>query len=875
PLGVAGELAVAGAQLGRGYWNRPELTADRFVPDGFSPLPGQRLYRTGDLARWRPNGEIEFLGRLDTQVKVRGFRIELGDVEATLAAHPQVREAVVLAREDHARQDGSADRRLVAYVVAEPDSEPAGAELRSFLQGLLPEYMLPAAFVLLPALPLTANGKVDRKALPAPEAGAGAPGFVAPRTELERHLATLWADSLGLSAEQVGIHDSFFETGGNSILGAILVNRLQQTLGEIVHVVALFDHPTVAAMAAYLARDYPAAVARLWGLTPAEQALASRRVDTTAVELLREIIPPLAPMAAAQEKNPPAVFVLSAPRSGSTLLRVLLAGHSRLFAPPELELLSFNTMAERRAAFSGRNAFWLEGLLRAVMEIHRFDPEQARALVERYEAEDWPTRLVYRRLQEPIGERTLVDKTPSYALSRDALERAESDFDAPRYIHLLRHPNAVIRSFEEAKLDQVFFRHAHPFDRRELAELIWTVSHQNIVRFLANVPSQRQHWLRFEELVRDPQAELQRLCDFLALPFHPGMLQPYQDTHARMADGLHAQSRMLGDVKFLQHRTIDAAVGERWRGAAPATPLGEPTRELACSLGYQLPDHHDSTSRVTRPDSALVPLQAGGKENPLFLVHPIGGSVFWYLNLARELGPEQPVYGLRSRIQAANSPLLDLPSMAARYLSAVREIQEFGPYLLGGWSMGAVVAFEMARQLRAKGAEVARLIMIDPPRPQAVGAREEDEASLLAGLVGDLEGLAGRSLGLVPEDLEGLAFEVQLRKVLAASQQAGALSTELDFAHFREMFTIFQQNRHALSTFAPVPYTGRLTLFRARPAVAATSADVSDPSRGWINLASAGADVRFIDGDHYSILRPPAVARLAAQLAPYLDEVHA
>ncbi|HEY4594027.1 MAG TPA: amino acid adenylation domain-containing protein, partial [Thermoanaerobaculia bacterium] len=622
PIGVPGELAVAGVQLGRGYWRRPELTADRFVPDPFSPRPGGRLYRTGDLARRRPSGEVEFLGRIDHQVKVRGFRIELGEIEAVLLSRAEVREAVVLARSDrsdgYVRSTSTDDLRLVAYVVAEEGAEPAVAELRAFLQGLLPEYMVPAAFVLLPALPLTANGKVDRKALPAPEAGAPAEaqGFVAPRTDLERHLAGLWAESLGLSPEQVGVHDSFFEAGGNSILGAILINRLQKTLDEIVHVVALFDHPTVAGMAGYLMADYPQAVARLWGLDTGAQAGSGGRVDAVSVELLREIIPPLAPMPAPEVKNPPAVFVLSGPRSGSTLLRIMLAGHPRLFAPPELELLSFNTMAERRTAFAGRNAFWLEGLIRAVMEIHRCGPEEARLLVERCEAEDLPTRLVYRRLQEWIGDRTLVDKTPSYALSRDALERAETDFEAPLYLHLVRHPSAAVRSFEEAKLDQVFFRHAHPFSRRQLAELIWVVSHQNIVQFLRSVPAERQHWIRFEELVADPETALGKICDFLGLPLHPDMLQPYKDVNARMADGIHAQSRMLGDVKFLQHGKVEAKVAERWREQGPSIPLGEPTRELAAALGYELPPEED-LQRPAAPAPPPLVRRARSGEEPL------------------------------------------------------------------------------------------------------------------------------------------------------------------------------------------------------------------------------------------------------------------
>src|SRR5947209_9185419 len=221
PVGVTGELLVGGAGVTRGYLRRPGLTAERFVPDPFGGRPGDRLYRTGDLGRWLPDGALDFLGRLDHQVKVRGFRIELGEVEAALVALPGVREAVVVARSD--RSDGSdgsdgSDRsqRLVAYVVGDAT---AGA-LRQALRERLPDYMVPAAFVTLAALPLTPNGKVDRKALSAPEAAPEPPGaasgYVAPRTREEEVLAAVWAQVLRLP--RVGVNDDFFELDRKSVV---------------------------------------------------------------------------------------------------------------------------------------------------------------------------------------------------------------------------------------------------------------------------------------------------------------------------------------------------------------------------------------------------------------------------------------------------------------------------------------------------------------------------------------------------------------------------------------------------------------------------------------------------------------------------------
>jgi amino acid adenylation domain-containing protein len=238
PIGVPGELHLGGIGLARGYLQRPELTAERFLPHPFSERPGERLYRTGDLARYLPDGNLEFLGRIDQQVKVRGFRIELGEIEACLGGHPGVEDVVVLARED---QPG--EKRLVAYVVGEV--EPEG--LRGYLQAKLPEYMVPAAFVGLEALPLTPNGKVDRKALPAPGWGGREEGYEAPRTPTEELLAGIWAEVL--RQERVGRQDNFFALRGHSLLATHVVSRLRSLFEVELPMRSVFESPTVAELA--------------------------------------------------------------------------------------------------------------------------------------------------------------------------------------------------------------------------------------------------------------------------------------------------------------------------------------------------------------------------------------------------------------------------------------------------------------------------------------------------------------------------------------------------------------------------------------------------------------------------------------------------
>ncbi|HEV2860060.1 MAG TPA: amino acid adenylation domain-containing protein [Pyrinomonadaceae bacterium] len=242
PVGIAGELHIGGVQLARGYLNRPGLTAERFIPDPFSTEPGARMYKTGDRARYLPDGAVEYLGRLDNQVKLRGFRIELGEVEAALRQDARVRECVVVAREE-----APGDARLVAYYVASGAAAPEAGELRESLKGKLPPYMVPSAFVALDSLPLTTSGKVDRKALPAPGAPEAAGGYTAPRGQLEEILADTMAGVLML--ERVGADDNFFDLGGHSLLATTFLNRVRDTFGVAPPLRRLFETPTVAALA--------------------------------------------------------------------------------------------------------------------------------------------------------------------------------------------------------------------------------------------------------------------------------------------------------------------------------------------------------------------------------------------------------------------------------------------------------------------------------------------------------------------------------------------------------------------------------------------------------------------------------------------------
>ncbi|MEP6515218.1 non-ribosomal peptide synthetase family protein [Microcoleus vaginatus] len=308
-IGVSGELYIGGASLARGYLNQPHLTEEKFILNPFDAEPRARLYKTGDLARYLPDGNIEFLGRIDSQVKLRGFRIELGEIEAALSQHSAVREAVVLLLENE-----PGNQRLVAYVVPARESAIAINELRSFLKDKLPDYMVPSAFVVIKALPLTANGKIDRRALPAPEAARAdlADTFVAPSTPLEKMLAEIWAELLGL--EKVGIYDNFFDLGGHSLLITQLLAKVRDSFQKELPLRRFFEAPTIAALAKNIEVKHGADSA----------GVSTASFDINAEVVLDPAIRPATPLS--EPKTEPACILLTGATGflGAFLLRDLL-----------------------------------------------------------------------------------------------------------------------------------------------------------------------------------------------------------------------------------------------------------------------------------------------------------------------------------------------------------------------------------------------------------------------------------------------------------------------------------------------------------------------------------------------------------------------
>jgi amino acid adenylation domain-containing protein len=520
PIYLPGELYIGGSNVARGYLYDPELTAEQFIDDPFSTEPDARLYKTGDLARYLPDGNIEFLGRTDDQIRIRGVWIEQGKVRAVLSQHPAVRFAMLKVREDV-----PGDRYLVAYVVLQEGQTVMSSELRKYVSQNLPIYMVPAAFVMLDTLPMTPHGRVDYQALPFPKSfREHARTHVAPQSEIELKLVQIWESLLQISP--ISVHDNFFDLGGNSLVAVRLMAKIQREFQQELPIAVLFQKAT---------------------------------------------------------------------------------------------------------------------------------PEQL------------ATELLRRR---------------------------------------------------------------------------WSTTH-----------------------------------------------------------------------------------------------------------------------------AALVEIQPAGTKRPFFCVHPVGGEVFCYTELARQLGSEQPFYGFQVPRQSDKQiSLQTIEEMACSYITEMQEVQPSGPYLLGGWSMGGVIAFEMAQQLVQQGHKVALLALFEsyPPVGQPQNAR-----ALIQQFSEDLEGVFSQRLHVDSTLLQDLAPDEQLIQVYIHAKQADIIPPDLELEHLQNMFAIYRRNVEALRHYQPQTYADRLTLFTSslignRP---------GDKTRGWQALATQELDVHIIPGNHYSILKKPNLYSLVELLKESLDKI--
>ncbi|MBN2312143.1 MAG: amino acid adenylation domain-containing protein [Candidatus Hydrogenedentes bacterium] len=416
---------------------------------------------------------------------------------------------------------------------------------------------------------------------------------------IETHLRERVAQALNTDPGAVPVDRNVIELGLDSLMIMELVSGLAQDFQLSFYAREIFERPSIDAMADYIAGELNGNGQEGGGA----QAGTAEFVNPFAAGNAAEV-----PVPEGDTRNPPAVFLLSSPRSGSTLLRVMLAGHSELFCPPELHLLPFRAMKERDEKLGA--SYLGEGLQRTLMELHGINADAAGRHVTEWLERDEPIQRVYGRLQRLAAPRMLVDKSPTYASDRATLDRAEALFDAPKYLFLVRHPYAVIESIVRNRMNRLLG--ADGVDPFVFAEQVWTASHANTLDFLEGIPAERHCTVRYEDLVREPERVLGEVCAFLGVPFQEALLTPYDGP--RMTDGVHAKSMAIGDPGFLKHDSIDGSLGEVWKTIRLPKPLGHAAREVAARLDYDLPASTPGATGPSQGSGAGEVAESGDRE---------------------------------------------------------------------------------------------------------------------------------------------------------------------------------------------------------------------------------------------------------------------
>ncbi|MEO8490631.1 amino acid adenylation domain-containing protein [Pseudomonas sp.] len=686
PLGVSGEICIGGDGVAKGYLNRPELTAEKFVADPFNE--GHLLYRTGDLGRWTADGLLECIGRNDDQVKIRGFRIELGEIEARLGTFAEIQDVVVLARED-----APGDKRLVAYFTWA--SEPVDIDsVRAHLQGQLPDYMVPSAYVPLAQLPLTANGKVDRKALPAPALEAlHSRGFEAPTDALEHTLVQLWADVLKL--EQVGRHDSFFELGGHSLLAIRLVNLMEEA-GLQVSLAELFQHASVASVA-----------------TMVRQRTAAPERESTVITVR------------SHGSQPPLFLVHEF--SGMDVYFPALGQH----LPGDYPIYGLPGMALGEAHLNT-----MEGLAtRLVGLIRGIQPHGP------YRIAGWSfggvlayeVALQLLGLDEPVEFLGLID---SYVPRMT--DQGKARWTGPDALkrHLLLQCSAYWKA--QGGVDEL----------ANLAGLEARVGQLDIEGLLQRC---RDEGLLYAQMAAATDADLlsfiarevghgHALAHYSLFPL-PIPLQLFSAQERPTELSQRSESLGWGDV---------VAAGQLHQVPVPGDHQSMMQAPHIQALGRAMTEALAGAVPVSQAaHQPLLRIQSGrAGYAPVFCVPGAGDSVTGFVGLSEALGRDWPLFGLQPRgLDGEAVPHSQVEAAARCYLAALTQECPQGPVHLVGHSFGGWVALEMALRLQAAGRQVASLTVIDSEAPGGVRPPYTTTAALVR-LIESMQLSAGKSLGI-------------------------------------------------------------------------------------------------------------------------------
>lgn len=589
-----GEIVVRGPSIMCGYLSPAGVNTNSYFGEWF---------RTGDFGCLDADGYLYIRGRIKEIVNRGGEKISPQEVDRALLQTPGIIEAA-----SFGLAHDQLGEELVAAMVVKTEASPSTSDLKALLRQQLAYFKIPSQYFIVDSLPKTATGKIQRSKLPEwvrihtlyslndDQAVANGSQKKEP-CRVYPALEHIWQTLL--DCDSIQAEDDFFDLGGDSLKALSLMAEIKKHSGENLFVTVIFDYPIYADFVAELEKEYPRVLQKLTGEGTIQNPYATRpplqkQHFEIASSLFRSLCDAHSPPSTRADSS---ALILCPPRSGSTLLRIMLAGHSQLFVPPELYLHNFNTLEERQRWFAtSSQRGHLEGNLRALMALFNEDARQAEQRIQKLLSSQCDVATYLQHLTEWSKPRLLVDKTPFYSAHPDNLERAEARIQKARYIHLTRHPYAMMRSFIEVRMDQFWYprllgesharKHPNPLNPSQMAELVWLHVHQNNLDFLQKIDPSRQIHLRYENLVKDPKTEMQRLCDFLEISFDTALLKPYDNAPARMTDGLHAQSQMIGDVKFEDHDSVHEQSVHRWKDFFSEDFLHPHTRELAQAFGY-------------------------------------------------------------------------------------------------------------------------------------------------------------------------------------------------------------------------------------------------------------------------------------------------
>jgi amino acid adenylation domain-containing protein len=807
PVGVRGEIHIGGKSVGSGYWNRPGLTAERYLPDPFSDTPEARLYRTGDLGRWLPDGTVEFLGRNDFQVKLRGFRIELGEIEACLSAYPGVRDAVVTVREE------SSTRRLVAYLLVEPGARLAPDAVRSALAQQLAEYMLPSAFVSLTSFPLTPNGKVDRKALPAPDlVSVVTRAYEAPQGQVEEAIAGLWRKLLAV--ERVGRDDNFFELGGHSLLAVQFVARMHTELNVQLSLSDVIAAPT------------PASIANL---------LQSDRAD---------VMPNLECMR--KGAGQPPLFFIHDGSGELTYARRLLP-----WIPEEVPVYGFNAALARGEGFDSIPELAAR-YVRQMRSVQAHGPYRlagysaggaiAYEMAQQLLGVDESVGLLavldsladYQGLgnftRQPVSgeqELTTLDLIDVLAALGDLPPALLAQLGDLAHTGTLDDVLACCKAYGvlPAFLEKTLVRNYMAFSRRLVEAL----------RGYAHPASQS---LQVHLLVAQEERERDITSGWQAIAGRRLQVWPVQGNHLSMMDSPHVEQ--VG-------RTVGGLLSE-----TVARTVAHP------ELAYN-------------PCITIQVGRAGRK--PVFCVPGAGATVTAFAPMAQALR-EVPVYGFQPRGYCGSmAPHANVPSAARAYIEAMRKIDPVGPYRLVGHSFGGWVAFEMASQLRTQGAEVELLLLLDSEAPPTAERppRHYTRIEMLMKLVSLFElSLPDGGLGLEAADFEVRDANAQVALLLERLVARRLMPARTTPGVIDALLRVFTANLNCgYQPAAPYPGTVHLASV-CDPGNPASIADDRAAIEGW--RTQAATFLHFAaGGNHNTLLTSPHIDAVLGWVEPLLS----